>query len=78
MKLRRCGNLRWVAMRRRNHKNVFLLRFGKILTPEAKLDIKSGEEAKIGIVRDGSSKENKHGGGNFPHSTRRPVLNSYN
>ena len=63
---------------RRNHKNVFLLRFGKMLTPEAKLDIKSGEEAKIGIVRDGSSKENKHGGGNFPHSTRRPVLNSYN
>ena len=52
------------------------LKVWKILTPEARIAMKSGEEVKIGLVRDGSAKENKRGGGNCPHSTKRPVLNS--
>ena len=34
-----------------------------MLTPEARLEIKNGGEAKIGIVKDGGAKENKLGGG---------------
>ena len=35
----------------------------KMLTPKAWLEMKLGEEVKIGLVRDGSAKENKRGGG---------------
>ena len=34
-----------------------------MLTPKARLAMKSGEEIEIGLVRDGSAKENKREGG---------------
>ena len=39
------------------------LKVRKMLTPKDRLAMKSGEEVKIGIVRDGGAKENKRGGG---------------
>ena len=39
------------------------LNIWKMLTPTARLAMKLGEELKIGLVRDGSAKYNKHGGG---------------
>ena len=34
-----------------------------MLTPKDRLAMKSGEEMKISLVRDGGAKENKSGGG---------------
>ena len=34
-----------------------------MLTPEARLSIKKGGEAKLGIMKDGGAKEHKRGGG---------------
>ena len=39
------------------------LKVWKILTPEARIAMESGEEVKIGLVKYGSTKETKRGGG---------------
>ena len=39
------------------------LKVWNMLTPEVRLAMKSGEEVKLGIVRDGGAKENKRVGG---------------
>ena len=45
-----------------------LLKVWKILTPEARIAMRYGEEVKIGIVKDGGTKEIKSGGGKMsPH-----------
>ena len=41
------------------------LKVWKMLTPKDRLAMKSGEEMKISLVRDGGAKENKSGGGKF-------------
>ena len=41
------------------------LKVWKMLTPEARISIWSGEEVNIGLVRDGVVKEIKRGGGNI-------------
>ena len=63
---------------KKNSEECIPLKVCKILTPKARIAMKSGEEVKIGIFKDGSAKETKHGGGGVTHSTRRPVINSYN
>ena len=39
------------------------LKVWKIITPESRIAMKSSEEVKIGLVKDVSAKDNKHGGG---------------
>ena len=47
----------------KNSEECFTLKVWKMLTPESKIAMKSGEEVNIGIAKDGSTKETKHGGG---------------
>ena len=48
-----------------------LLKVWKILTPEARIAMRYGEEVKIGIVKDGGTKEIKHRGGKmYPHQKK--------
>ena len=47
------------------------LRVWKILTPEARIAMRYGEEVKIGILKDGGTKEIKHGGWKmYPHQKK--------
>ena len=49
-------HLGWLAMKtKRSRKNVFLSRFG-MMTPEASITMRSGEEVNIGLVKDGGVK----------------------
>ena len=47
------------------------LKVWSILTTKSGIAMKSGEEVKIGLVKDGSAKETKHvGGGIFSHQKK--------
>ena len=46
-----------------NSEESILLKFWKILTPEARIAVRSGEEVNIGLINDSSAKEFKRGGG---------------
>ena len=52
------------------------LKVWKMLTPKARLDNKSGEEVKIGLVRDGFAKENKCRGGKLS-SQHKKIRNKF-
>ena len=49
----------------KNFEDCIPLKVWKMLTPESRTAMKSGEELNIGLVKNGSVKETKRGGGNM-------------
>ena len=53
------------------------LKVWKMLTPESRIAMRSGEEVKIRLIKDSGMKEVKRGGGKCPQNTRRTLVDSY-